>query len=566
MRTTMAIRCAAAVALLLLASCEGDGGVSCGEGTEARDGACVPVDAPVRCGDGTLLVEGACVPKKRDPPCGDGTVALDGECVPEWDGLACGPGTHAEEEGCVPDAPPRWCGAGTHAEGDGCVADAEPVTCGAGTHEEDGVCVPDDPPLVCERGYHEEDGACVVDPLPEGVAALAGSDWALPFDDLAPFGAVLGDTPVVALGESVHTSGGYSAMKVRLFRYLVEAHGFRVFAFESPRTAAEQTAAYVAGCVGTPEDAARGLFGVWANTSVRDVLAWMCAWNRDHAGDPVHFFGFDVQQPWDDAPALRDFLERAAPGVAADLDAGIASCNGAAYASADAYYADPAASDYEKEDYEACAAGLDALGDFLVETKGTLVAETSEDDWELARLAWVGLRSWQEELFFLETDVPRSYEARDEAMADVFLTLRGLRYAEQKSVLWAHNFHIAHAYERARGGLGGVRDMGSALRDALGDDYAAVALVGYQVEINWPGVGTGPLETPTRADAVETILHGLGPAFLFVDLAFPGAAEPLLARDASYWFEGEAVRFVPAQQYRAIVFLDHSPPMDALFW
>src|SRR5690349_21451383 len=62
------------------------------------------------------------------------------------------------------------------------------------------------------------------------VSMLAGTDFELPDDDLAPLDGIVGDADVVGIGESVHTTGGEVRMRARLIRYLVEVLGFRAIA------------------------------------------------------------------------------------------------------------------------------------------------------------------------------------------------------------------------------------------------------------------------------------------------------------------------------------------------
>src|SRR5690349_13996770 len=66
-----------------------------------------------------------------------------------------------------------------------------------------------------------------------GVHVLDGISPTLPYSDLQPFQAIVGDATVVALGESTHTSAGYYQAKSRLIRYMVEELGFRVVFLES---------------------------------------------------------------------------------------------------------------------------------------------------------------------------------------------------------------------------------------------------------------------------------------------------------------------------------------------
>src|SRR5687768_2854314 len=153
--------------------------------------------------------------------------------------------------------------------------------------------------------------------LPAGVYELAGVAPTLPTTDLAPFRQIVGTTRFVALGESTHASTGYYQAKARLVRFMVEEMGFRVVVWETPWLDAQIATEYVRSCTGTPEAALSGMFTVWRDTSVRDLLRWLCEYNRGHPGDPVTFFGFDIQEPWRSAPAVRAFVQRAAPDQAA---------------------------------------------------------------------------------------------------------------------------------------------------------------------------------------------------------------------------------------------------------
>src|SRR5215218_5709171 len=69
-------------------------------------------------------------------------------------------------------------------------------------------------------------------PVQAGIWRLDGIDPALGTKDLEPLRKMIGNASVVALGETYHTTGGIYVLKHRIFRYLVEKMGFRVFAME----------------------------------------------------------------------------------------------------------------------------------------------------------------------------------------------------------------------------------------------------------------------------------------------------------------------------------------------
>ncbi|HEX6862479.1 MAG TPA: erythromycin esterase family protein, partial [Thermoanaerobaculia bacterium] len=383
-------------------------------------------------------------------------------------------------------------------------------------------------------------------PVQPGVwQLLHGNDPTRPLDDLEPLRALIGKASVVGLGETIHTSGGYYRMKHRVFRFLVEKMGFRVFAFESPWENAEKVARYVAGCSGSAGDAvSQGLFGVWASEEVRELAQWMCDWNRTHrnAKDRLHFFGFDIQQPKQDGPALIAFLARI--GIPGDDPAaeGIRQCEGV---ERDLFPEIP------EEVHARCMDALAWIESHFARNAKTILRQTSKADFEWAKVRRVGLRGWQSQMFYPDS---RSYTGRDEAMAYTFQVIRKLRHPRAKIAVWAHNSHVSHAPHPLNGGI----PMGMFLTQALGRSYVNLGLAAREVSIDWPGgLGCGP--QPLGPNAAEEVFHGVGQGDLLIDtdapLLQPGAVYTLGAR-----------RMVPQQHFDGVLYLEESPKMTPLRW
>ena len=385
-----------------------------------------------------------------------------------------------------------------------------------------------------------------------GIHVFDGIGASLPKEDLAPIREVIGGASVVGLGESVHTSGGYSRLKYRIFRYMVEEMGFRAFAFESPWERAESVADYVQTCQGSPEAALRGLFGVWQNESVRDLVKWMCIWNRRNPDDRVYFLGFDEQQPDLDHAALKNHLKRFRMP---ENDPRILGMDTHCSTGRDF-------SGIAREDYDECLKRLDQLANYFDRREQVIIRRTSAEELEWARLRLLGLRAWQVQLYHLtETDdLMPGIEARDDAMAKIFLKRRELQYPDLKIAIWAHNFHI-----NEKGAVSyGAPTMGDHLAEALGEDYVTLGLVGYWVGIDWPTIGCGFLTGFRPTDSVEVLLHDLGEDYLFVDLDFPGTDTPFLEPGRQYPVNG--VRLVPREHYDGLFFLEVSRKMNPLAW
>lgn len=397
------------------------------------------------------------------------------------------------------------------------------------------------------------------DELQPGVHALRGIHAGLPNDDLEPFKEIVGDASVVALGESVHTSGGFSRMKYRVFRYMVEEMGFRAMAFESSWQYAQTVSDYVATCAGEPERALRGLYPVWQNASVRDMVKWMCAWNRRHPDDPVYFLGMDEQQPKLDYQALRKHLKRFGLPDNDPRIRGLESCSRSRFELS-----------LEPADYRKCVRNLDRLGRWLDRREPALARRTSPEEVEYARVRLVGLRAWQDH--WTDTLEPRErFVSRDAAMAYIFLKLRELEYPGVKTAIWAANFHI----DKWNAHDGDFPVMGDHLDAALGDDYAAFAFVGYRVEMDFPGVWCGPIVLPTNPDSVEVMLHELGERYVLAEFAHPGEA-PLSVLEhpdtVTPFFDPHRKYFLMGgemflhEHYDGAFYFEHSPRMVPLAW
>ncbi len=411
--------------------------------------------------------------------------------------------------------------------------------------------------------------------LPDGIYELRDVEAPLPADDFAPLVDAIGDARVVALGEELHTTRGFSRMKVRAFTYVVEHADVRVFAFETPRRGAGEVQRILeqcsAGTVADPDaagdQAARYLFGVWANESVAELIAWMCRHNSDTPDDPLQFVGFDVQEPCRDAVDLHGYLtevdiadsEGFADVLACDNVPASLTCSGLT----------PSA--IAPEENEQCVRGLDAIERLLAERRDELIAATSESPYELARLALLSLRAWQAANWLDQRgDLRASLEARDAGMSEAFSILRRLWFPDARVAIWAHNWHIATRNERADEVA--FKSMGTWLGEQLGDDYVAIALLAYEMSLNWPGVHVGPIPAQSGERAVERLLHELAPlhapdAALFVDFDGPSFAPPARYSIGDDPETPEEVPLVlPRDHFRAAIYLDRAEAMRALLW
>jgi erythromycin esterase len=385
-------------------------------------------------------------------------------------------------------------------------------------------------------------------PVAPGIWKLHGQQPGLATNDLEPLRRMVGKASVVALGESFHTSGGFYVTKHRVFRFLVEKMGFRVFAIESNWTRADDAARYVQTCEGTPEQALRGHIPVWPSTELADMLRWMCEWNSNHpkAADKVHYFGFDIQQAQIDGRALIDFLPRIGIMPTHPWIGGIESCEGVTRRHP--------LGEVPPERHDRCLQTLAEIEAHLQTNANEIRERTSAEDLEIAKIRVVGLRADENQMFLIFHDFGAGYSARDVAMANTFLKLREMRFPKAKTMIWAANSHVSKSTLP-----NGATPMGMHLAAALKRDYVTFALGAYVTEVDYGRCGPVDLVP----GSVDERLNGLGPDTLFVDFAFPGTRRPYLPKGLLHIGSEE---FDLKRHFNGMFWMRHSAKMTPTLW
>ena len=113
--------------------------------------------------------------------------------------------------------------------------------------------------------------------------------------DLVSFKKLVGDAQIIALGESTHGTSEFFRLKHRVLEYLVNQLGVRVFAIEDNQLVVERVNKFVLGGAGTARSSMHGMFSVWQNEEVHNMIDWIRHYNDNHSEDKVQFVGFDVQ-------------------------------------------------------------------------------------------------------------------------------------------------------------------------------------------------------------------------------------------------------------------------------
>jgi erythromycin esterase len=347
-----------------------------------------------------------------------------------------------------------------------------------------------------------------VDSLDEYTTPLETVDPSASLTGLDFLRSDLADVSVIGMGEATHGTREFFQFKHRLFRFLVEELGVRVFTWEANFAETLAIDRYIRTGEGDPTEAiATVYFWIWYVESVLEMVEWMRDFNEGREpDDKIRFYGVDVQYARGQIDALQRYFD------AVDDDF------------LDSY--STAVSDLRSEAPQEDEAALDrarqlvsALQDHLDANESAFATATTKDEYELARQHARVLDQYltlTEERLAGDTQWTDSY--RDRAMAENTRWVLEHEDADQVA-LWMHNWHVNRNHENSAGGF---------LADWYGGDYYVVGMEfshgSFQAR-EFSDQSEGPPDSiekftvePAPLDSLPGVLSGLEMPYAFVDL------------------------------------------------
>ncbi|MFE0803615.1 erythromycin esterase family protein [Streptomyces sp. NPDC058812] len=349
---------------------------------------------------------------------------------------------------------------------------------------------------------------------------------------------------LLALGEPTHGEDALLEVRNELFRQLVEQEGYRTITIESDCLMGLVVDDYVTSGTGTLDEVMEQGFshGFGASAANRELVRWMRAHNDGRpAAERLRFAGFDGPLEITHAASPRQALTALHGYLSARVDATLLPCTAEALdrlLGTDDRWTEPAAmTDPARSAGRSAEAGeLRTLAEDLVslldEHAPHLLAATSRDDWERARLygrTATGLLSYH---YWMADTSParmsRLLGVRDRIMARNLLALA----ARGPALVHAQNAHLQREKSTMRMWQGPMEwwSAGALVSARLGEEYAFVATA--LGTIRHRGVDTPP------PDTVEGLLYGLPEDRYVVDPSRLATAlgDPLPAPRVSPWF------------------------------
>lgn len=266
---------------------------------------------------------------------------------------------------------------------------------------------------------------------------------------------------VIGLGEATHGTREFFKAKHRIFRYLVENHGFNIYAFEAD----------FGECVYINDAVQKGLsqsipdlmvekmiFWTWKTKEVQQLIEWMCSFNQDKSeADKIQYLGIDCQFNKYNTVLLKEFLSETDPALSVYANNIIDSVKNVH---------DSQFENYNNNSYSLLLNRINTLIDTVKHHESDLISKSSNETFQFyAHMLEVMKQSFTVRFYNYINDYSRNY--RDEFMAKNVEWILD-QDPKNKVVIWAHNYHVS-GNPPSSSGL--VSSMGYHLKNSLSDDY-----------------------------------------------------------------------------------------------
>jgi erythromycin esterase len=265
-------------------------------------------------------------------------------------------------------------------------------------------------------------------------------------EDLKILIKLIGNSRVVALGETTHGSSEIFKMKHRIIKYLAENDGFDLFSIEANMPESYKLNEYIIEGKGDPTDLIKGMyFWTWRTQEVLNMVEWMR--NHNKSENKIYFTGFDMQFYFGAIQELSEAFKNDSEiqEVIKELKSKLDELK---YVS--------------QENKSKLDDQLNRLHDFI-----------SKSDYPSSKKNWLF-----QNIRIIEQYLENS--SRDKYMAENLLWIKS-QNPDSKIIVWAHNGHIKKT----------GTSMGKYLSDSLKNNYLTIGFTFYKG--NYTAVGTNGL-------------------------------------------------------------------------
>jgi erythromycin esterase len=315
--------------------------------------------------------------------------------------------------------------------------------------------------ISCEKKSEERSLDNLVQSLEKELSPLSENPLLWSDNDLKFLDPITNNS-IIGLGEATHGTAEFSKAKHRIFKYLVENHNYKVFAFETDfGESLLINEAIQKGDSGSIENLMKTKmhFWVWRTEEVKDLLVWMCNYNLNKSDEEkVQYMGVDCQFNTFNPDMVKEYLYKTGDPFYSYAESIL---NEAKNASKESFKS------YSQEIFNKYLKQIDDLQDSVAAKKNKLIQASSEKQFSLyERILEIVRQVSVQGYYYQKQDYTINY--RDQYMAENAAWL--LDYFDgKKVVIWAHNGHIANDDKYV--------SMGYHLNTKMANNYANIGFL-----------------------------------------------------------------------------------------
>lgn len=299
--------------------------------------------------------------------------------------------------------------------------------------------------------------------LKENLIPLKTTEAEDDFEDLMPLKEILKDKRIVAMGEATHGTAEFFQMKHRMFKFLVEEMGYRVFAMETGFGSSKTINDYILHGDGSVAQCLETMgYWTWDTKEVADMINWMREFNKNtEYDDKIRFYGFDMQSIDESLIYVLNYLNRVGSSSMAEYNKKLR-------------VSDNKVVQVKKGKTKEFRKDIDKIHNEIVENKDLYIKNSSIEEYNLILHHIETIYQYLD--FKKVNGTKNSFNKRDYYMAENvkwILDYEKQYYGNDKIMLWAHNGHVAKDDSK-------FIVMGKNLKDFYKDDYYSIGFDFYQ--------------------------------------------------------------------------------------
>jgi len=259
--------------------------------------------------------------------------------------------------------------------------------------------------------------------------------------------AYMSDCKIVGLGEATHGTKEFFQLKHRIFKYLVENHGFKIFAFECDMGESYYVDNFVTIGEGDIDDIMKNImhFWTWRTEEVKELLLWMREYNEYKSDeDKIHFIGVDCQSITYQADIIINYFDKTDVLLSEDCLQFLNEIDQIGWNLTE-YYSEMTLDEKEEIDQN-----VDILLTKIEDLRDELISASSEFEYQFIKQIALNIKQVNDVSYGYTHGAQKNY--RDLYMAQNTLWTSALFGENTKVALWAHNGHVNNC--RLTGAMG----------------------------------------------------------------------------------------------------------------